>query len=198
MLAKVRTGVSAILAKLNALRNPTAEACKNFAITIGTIRDFIIDLIDNPVVQFFQTNLEKFQATVVKIGAFVLAPVFDFFRDQAVSTWNAIKKVAGWVWSGIKAVKDFAGTALEWVLKRLGIDVGEADGEGGVWNWFKRKAGQVWTSIRETLAPVIAPLKTAIKVTLALSPLGPIYVLVRYGPEVVKSIGWLWSHRDDP
>lgn len=198
ILAKVRGGVSAILAKLDGLRKPSAEACKSFATTLGTIRNFISDIFDNPVFAFLKTNLEKFQATMVKISAFVLAPVFDLFRDQAVSTWNAIKKVAGWIWSGIKAVKDFAGTALEWVLKRLGIDIGESEGEEGVWGWVRRKASQVWTVIRDTLAPVVAPLKTAIKVGLALSPLGPIYVLIRYGPRVVKSIEWLWSHRDDP
>ena len=198
ILAKARTGISGILAKLDDLRHPSLEACKNFANTLGTIRDFITDLIDNPVIEFLRTGIAEFQTTMSKVAAFVVAPIFDFLRDQAVSTWNTIKTVASWIWSGIKAVKDFAGDAVDFVLKQLGIDLGESSGEEGVWGWFKRKANQAWNAIKEALAPVVAPIKTAVTIALALSPLGPLYVVIRYGPQVVKSIQWLWEHRDDP
>ena len=107
-----------------------------------------------------------------------------------------ISGAASTVWGWIKSAKEWLGSAWDWVVERLGL--GGADSQDGVWAWIKRHAARAWDGIKQTLAPVVGPLTTAGKVLFLLSPFGPVYVLITYGPEVVKVVAFLWSHRNDP
>jgi hypothetical protein len=176
-----------------------ARSCAGFVSFLGVLRDFAKSVTENPAVVALKKVLHLVSEVISKITGLVLAPIFDALSYILGGTWRLIERIASSVWGWIKKVKDLASSALDWVLERLGLAGGpEAKEEEGVLARLKRKAAEVWTGIKDALAPVVGPLRTVGKVLLALSPLGPVMLVVKYGPKVVGAIRWLWEHRNDP
>src|SRR5204862_8217620 len=65
--------------------------------------------------------------------------------------------------------------------------------------FFKQKtAYEIWDKIKETLKPVIGPLKVVAGVLLMFTGLPQIYAIIKYGPQLVEAIQWLWANRNNP
>ncbi|MGH2603129.1 MAG: hypothetical protein ACRDJ9_27570, partial [Dehalococcoidia bacterium] len=85
-----------------------------------------------------------------------------------------------WGWAG--EVRDYLGAAWDWVKEQLGLG---GDGEDGILAWLKSNAAAAWSQIKETLAPVMGPLKTVLSTLLIFSPVGPTILIVKYVPPLV-------------
>ena len=152
--------------------------------------------MNSPVVEGLKSFFEGVTDTITSIAKLVLAPAFDRLKTVLGAAWDAIKEIGTTIWGWLKAVKDAVGAAFDWVAQQLGFD--SASGEGGLTDWIAKKAGEVWESIKETIQPIIGPLKV-IGATLALlTGVGEIYLVIKYAPKVVEAVQWLWAHKDDP
>jgi hypothetical protein len=191
------SGLSEAFALVEGILQGDAASCQAFADILGAIRELASSLIDNPVVQALKDLFSAVSDTISTVAKLVLAPAFDLLRDILGGAWDAIKSVATTVWGWISTVRDYAGEALDWVLEQLGLS-GGGGSEGGIFDWIKEQASAIWDSIKETFAPVIGPIQTVLGVMFALSPLGQVYLLIKYAPKVVEAVQWLWAHRDDP
>jgi len=175
--------------------NGDPKSCKAFSDAIDGIRTFIQSLMDNPAIQALRDAFATVTNFVKKITDLVLAPVFDTIMDIAGGVFNAAKSVASTIWGWIQAAGNVLSAAFDWVKEKLGIT---GDGEGGVWEWLKGFASDVWSNIKSTLDPVIGPLKTVLTILVAFSPVGPMFIAIRYGPQIVEAVQWLWNNKDNP
>ena len=110
------------------------------------------------------------------------------------TTWNVIKGIGSTIWSWIGRVRAAASWAWDAAASALGLT---GDSEDGVWAWIKHHALSIWESIKSAIAPALGPITTVGKVLFALTPMGAIYIVVKYGPQVVEAVRWLWQHGFD-
>jgi len=173
-----------------------AKSCEAFASMLGGLRSLGTAIMESTAVQMLRDALSSVYAAIEKVVQVVAAPVLDAVADLLGSAWSAIKGAATRIWGWIQSAKDLAGRAWDWAAEKLGL-VG-AEGEEGILDWIKRKAGEVWDSIKETFAPAIGPLKKVVAGLSMFTGLGEIYLLVKYGPQLVDAVTWLWEHRNEP
>lgn len=117
-------------------------------------------------------------------------------RTIVGGAWGAIKGVASTIQKWLDAVKNVAGKAFDWVARKLGFPSGT--GEGGLLDWLKQKAVAIWEDLKKTLQPVIGPLKVVAGALLMFTGLPAIYAIVKYGPQIVDTVQWLWANRNNP
>jgi Domain of unknown function (DUF4157) len=171
-----------------------ADACKAVTDILGALRDLADAFFDNPAIEAVKTVIGKVSDIVESFVKVVGAPVFDTLKDVLGTAWDVIKKIGSTIWSWVGAVRDAASWAWDKVSDALGLS---GDSEDGVWAWIKKHALSIWEDIKAAIAPALGPLKTVGKVLLALTPMGQIYILVKYGPKVVDAVKWLWEHGFD-
>ncbi|MEH1898048.1 MAG: DUF4157 domain-containing protein [Nostoc sp.] len=169
-------------------------SCSNFANSLKALQDLGHAFMENPAVKQIQAVFSQVKGVFQKVTDLVIAPAFDALMSVAGGVFDVVKGLATTIWEWGAPVRNTLGAAWDWVKEQLGIG---GDGEGGVLGWLKTKASQVWTEIKGPLAPVLGPLKTVGSVLLAFSPVGSIYLIVKYVPQLVKAVEWLWAHKDD-
>ncbi|MEA5601283.1 eCIS core domain-containing protein [Nostoc sp. UHCC 0252] len=177
----------------NAVKGDPAS-CSNFANSLKALQDLGHAFMENPAVKQIQAVFSQVKGVFQKVTDLVIAPAFDALMNVAGGVFDTVKGLATTIWEWGAPVRNTLGAAWDWVKEQLGIG---GDGEGGVLGWLKTKASQVWTEIKGVLAPVLGPLKTVGSVLLAFSPVGSIYLIVKYVPQLVKAVQWLWAHKDD-
>lgn len=173
-----------------------ARCCEMLVQGINAIRQLAQAFMNNPVFTRIKGAFSAASDTIGKISKLVLAPAFDALKAVAGGVWEAVSGVARTVGGWLQTVRGYATQAFDWVAQRLGFPGG--GGEGGLMEWLKGKASAVWDQIKQTLQPLIGPLKTVGGVLLALSPMGPLFLAVRYGPQIVEAVQWLWANRGNP
>ena len=198
VLQSLKNGFGSAFETLSAIVGGGAEACQAFGQLLGGIRDFAHAMIHNPVADAMRDLFGAINDAITDFIKLVGAPIFDALKDILGGAWSVIKSIASTVWGWVGQIKKAASSAWDWVAKQLGLYDNETTGEEGILSWISRKASAIWDEIKKALAPILGPLKTVGKVLLALSPIGPIYVLVKYGPKLVEAVQWLWAHRNDP
>ncbi|WP_017662946.1 hypothetical protein [Baaleninema simplex] len=132
---------------------------------------------------------------VQKVLDLLIAPVFDTAMEIAGGVLNGVTEFAQNIWQWGKPIRDVLGKAWDWVLGKLGIG---GDGEGGILNWVKEKAATIWTEIQERFAPVIEPMRKVVGVVIAFSPVGLLMGAVKFAPQIIEAIQWLWENKDNP
>lgn len=172
--------------------NPAA--CNAFAESLNGLRQLGEAFMENPVIQQLQTAFNQVSGIFKQVSDAIIAPVFDTLMEVAGGVFNQVKSLASTIWGWGGQVRNFLGAAWDWVKQQLGIG---GDSEGGILDWLKSKASQVWSQIKETMAPVIEPLKKVVTVMLAFSPVGLFVIITRYVPPLVEAVRWLWAHKDD-
>ncbi len=173
--------------------NGDPKCCKAFAKAIGAISDLAKSFFDNPVVNGIKSAFGAISNAISSVAKLILAPAFDALKSIVGGAWDVVKGIADTVGGWIKTVKEYSSTAWNWVAEKLGLS-----GEGGIFDWLTKKANEVWQSIKETLAPMVEPIKKVALALAALTPMGQIYLVIKYAPKVIEAITWLWDHRDDP
>ena len=184
------------LALLARLQKGGSDACAAFKEILETLHDLGAAIAESEAVRQISAAVSTINDGLEKLIKLVVGGTLDELKPLLAGAWSLISGAASTVWGWIKSAKELLGSAWDWVVERLGL--GGADSQDGVWAWIKRHAARAWEGIKQTLAPVAGPLTTAGKVLFVLSPFGPVYVLITYGPEVVKVVAFLWSHRNDP
>ncbi len=169
-------------------------SCQNFANSVKALQDLGHAFMENPVIKQIQAVFSQVSGVFQKVTELAIAPAFDALMSVAGGVFDAVKGLATTIWDWGAPVRNTLGAAWDWVKEQLGIG---GDGEGGVLGWLKTKASQAWTEIKGPLAPVLGPLKTVGSVLLAFSPVGSIYLIVKYVPQLIKAVEWLWAHKDD-
>lgn len=171
-----------------------ADACHAVVDILGALRNLADAFFDNPAIETVKTVIGKVSDVVESFVKVVGAPIFDALKDVLGTAWDTIKKIGSTIWSWVGAVKNAASWAWDEVSKALGLS---GDNEDGIWAWIKKHALSIWDDVKKAIAPALGPLKTVGKVLVALTPMGEIYILVKYGPKVVDAVKWLWQHGFD-
>ncbi|MEQ8998983.1 MAG: DUF4157 domain-containing protein [Coleofasciculus sp. B1-GNL1-01] len=195
VIAGLKSSFAGVFATIQGLGKGDPASCKAFANSIKSLQELGQAFMDNPVIKQLQTAFTTVSGTFKKVTDLVIAPAFDTLMNVAGGVFNAVKGLATTIWEWGAPVRNTLGAAWDWVKQQLGFG---GDGEGGILEWLKTKASEVWEQIKVTFAPVIEPLKKVGTVLLAFSPVGIIAAIVKFVPQLVQSVQWLWAHKDDP
>lgn len=190
------SSLGAAFSVLQGARAGDARCCETLVSGIQAIREVASAFVNNPAIQAIRSVISRVTDVVSKIARLVLAPVFDVVKDIVGGVWDVVQGIAQTISGWLRAVRDAASSAFDWVAQQLGFP--SSGGEGGLVDWLKQKAGEIWNEIKETLRPVMGPLQVIGGVLLALSPFGPMLALIVMVPRVVRAVEWLWAHRNDP
>ena len=192
----IRTNLSNAFNLIEGVLTGDEASCQAFNNAIDAIRSFISQFMDNPFFQALRDAFNTIKDFLSEVINLLVAPIFDAVMDIAGEAFNVVREVASTVWGWARSVKNYLVEAWDWVMEQLGF-TGD-DSEGGIWEWLKGFASSIWEEIKTTFAPVIGPLRVVLGTLLALSPAGPVFIAVRYGPQVVEAIQWLWNNRNNP
>ncbi len=173
------------------------KCCEAFAAGLDLIREIASAIADNPAVQALRDGLGKVSGVIKDIVVFVLSPGFELVKKILGGAWDGIKDFAETIGDWIDPVLEYSQAAFDWVMEKLGIG-GDGGGGGGILGWLAGVADDAWSAISETFAPIVEPLKTVGSVLLAVSPIGPLMLLIKHGPTLVSAVQWLWKNRGDP
>lgn len=184
-----------LLTNISGILTGDPASCANFSHMLEGMGKFINGLLDNPIVNGLKSGLETVTKVIGDISNLVLAPAFDAITSLLGGAWDAVSGLAKTISGWITNVRNVVAPVWDWISEKLGLT---DSGEGGVLGWIKEKIGGIWDTIKEKMAPVVEPLKKVAGVLTLFTPLGPIVVIVKEGPKVVKAIQWLWEHKDDP
>lgn len=184
-----------IFSTIRGIAKGDPKSCKAFSDAMQAVRTWIKDIVQDPSVQMIINSFKFIRDSLGKITNFIIAPVFDSLMKINSIVFSAIKGYAEKIWQWGKKVKAIAGNLWDIVKEKLGI---VSDEGNGIWEWIKEKANQVWKSMQPALKPVVKPLKAVLKTIVAVSPAGPIMAVIKYGPQVVEAIQWLWENRNNP
>jgi hypothetical protein len=191
----LKNSLSGMFTNIQKTLNGDPSSCKSFSETIDGMYSFISKCLDNPAIQAVKNAFSYVTSMISRISDFILAPLFDTVMQIGGGIFSGIKELAGTISGWAKSIKNFHADAWKWVMEQIGIT---SQGEDGIWNYLKRAASKVWDSIKATFQTVIGPIKTLLKVLLIVSPAGPFYAAMRYGPKIIKSIQWLWANKNKP
>ena len=171
-------------------------SCEAFIAGIDALRDLGSRFMNSPAVKGVEAFFSTVNDIVAKVATFVFAPAFDVLKSILGGAWDAVTAIGKTIWDGLKAIKDAAGQAFDWVAKQLGFS--SATGEDGLTDWISKKASDIWESIKSTIQPVIGPLKIVVGAIAMLTGVGELYLIIKYAPKVVQAVQWLWAHKNDP
>ena len=124
---------------------------------INAIREVAHAFMNNPVMDAIKGIFTKVSDIIGTVTKLVIGPAFEVLKTIVGGAWDAIKGVASTIQGWFDTVKNIAGKAFDWVARKLGFSGGT--GEGGLLDWLKQKAAEIWDKIKQTLQPVIGPLK---------------------------------------
>ena len=194
-ITELQSSLGSVFSTLQGVINGDSASCEAFAEGINSLKELAQSFMENPAIQAIQDAFATVSNAFQTVTNFVVAPIFDTLMEVAGGVFNRVQAVAGTIWEWGGAVRDYLSDAWDWVLEQLGIG---GDGEGGILEWLQEQASAVWDGIKETFAPVIGPLKTVLKTMVTFSPAGPFLAAVKYGPQIVESVQWLWNNKDNP
>ena len=172
-----------------------ADGCSAFKQILGAIHDLAAEIADSAVVKAVSAGIDKVTDVLAKLAKLVAGEVFDAIREVARPVWDTLEKIGHTVGGWITSARNELGSLWGWIADKLGFG---GEGESAVWAWVKGRAKTAWQGITTALAPVVGPVTTTVKTLVAFSPLGPVYALLEYGPQIVKVVSWLWEHKDNP
>lgn len=156
ILAGLRAGsCRALFAAIEMLKQAISQAAGD---AWNAITDFF-----RPVGDFFADIWRRFGA-----------PVVDWIRDVAGDVWSWITGLGRSIWSWMAPVREAFSDAWDWLKRQLGIGGEGGNDQGGLVAWIQEKAGEAWQAIRETLAPVVAPIGGVIRRIREILPLDAI------------------------
>ncbi len=194
-ITDIRTNLTKTFNLIKGIVSGDEASCKAFNNAIDAMRGFISDFMDNPFFQAIKAAFDTIKSFLSKVVDLVIAPIFDTIMEVAGEAFSVVKKIAGTISGWLQAVKGVLEKAWSWVMEQLGFS---GDGEGGIWESIKGFANDIWKEIKATFAPIIKPLKTIVGILLMMSPIGPVVIAIRYGPQVIEAIKWLWNNRNNP
>ncbi|GAB4203256.1 MAG: hypothetical protein OHK0022_27260 [Roseiflexaceae bacterium] len=196
MVDQLTGSFSAVFAMVKGLVNGDPTACAAVASTLNGLRELAQNFAENPVVQQAKELFGSIQGTFDQVRNLITAPVIDTLLELGGTAFDGIRAFAGTIAGWASEIRSTLGAAWDWASQQLGL-TGGSD-EGGIFEWLKEQASTVWNTILQTVEPVIGPLKTVGMLLLAFSPAGPIYLLVKYGPQLVEMADWVLKHSGDP
>jgi len=195
VITSLKSNFAGVFETIKGLGKGDPASCAAFAQSIKSLQEMGQAFMDSAAIKQLQAAFTQVSGIFKKVSDLVIAPAFDALMSVAGGVFNAVKGLATTIWEWGAPVRNTLGAAWDWVKQQLGFG---GDGEGGILNWLKTKASEAWTQIKEPLAPVIGPLKTVGTVLLAFSPIGQVALIIKFVPQLVQSVQWLWAHKDDP
>jgi hypothetical protein len=195
VITSLKSNFAGVFETIKGLGKGDPASCAAFAQSIKSLQEMGQAFMDSAAIKQLQAAFTQVSGIFKKVSDLVIAPAFDALMSVAGGVFNAVKGLATTIWEWGAPVRNTLGAAWNWVKQQLGFG---GDGEGGILNWLKTKASEAWTQIKEPLAPVIGPLKTVGTVLLAFSPVGQVALIIKFVPQLMQSVQWLWAHKDDP
>jgi Domain of unknown function (DUF4157) len=177
-------------------RKGGADGCAAFREILDSIHQLGAEIADSAFVRAVSDAFGTISGGIGKLLGIFASASFEALKSLLGGAWSLISSAASYVWSLVARVKSKLGSWWDKAAEWLGLS--GADSEAGVWAWIKRYAQRAWDRIRSAAAPIIGPLTRAAKVFLAFTPLGPVYALITFGPQLIQVVAFLWAHRDDP
>ncbi len=194
VITSLKSNFAGVFETIKGLGKGDPASCAAFAHSIKSLQEMGQAFMDSAAIKQLQAAFTQVSGIFKKVSDLVIAPAFDALMSVAGGVFNAVKGLATTIWQWGAPVRNTLGAAWDWVKQQLGFG---GDGEGGILNWLKTKASAAWTQIKEPLAPVIGPLKTVGTVLLAFSPVGQVALIIKFVPQLVQSVQWLWAHKDE-
>jgi hypothetical protein len=111
------------------------------------------------ITEFFRPVGDFFADIWQRFGA----PVVAWIQDVAGDAWAYITGLGRSIWEWMAPVRRAFADAWEWLKAQLGLGGDQGNDQGGLVQWVRDKAGEAWSAIRETLAPVIAPIQGVVQ-----------------------------------
>ncbi len=113
----------------------------------------------NAITEFFRPVGDFFADIWRRFGA----PVVEWIQDVAGDVWAYITGLGRSIWEWMAPVRRAFSDAWEWLKAQLGLGGDQGNDQGGLVQWVRDKAGEAWSAIRETLAPVVAPIQGVVQ-----------------------------------
>ncbi|WP_103069648.1 eCIS core domain-containing protein [Aquimarina sediminis] len=180
---------------LQGIVNGDEASCEAFNQAIQGIREFISDFMNNPFFEAIREVFTQVKNFLSEMFDLLIAPILDTVIELMGEAFSVVRDIATTVWGWLQTVKSYMESAWDWVMEQLGFT---GEGEDGIWNHFKEFASDIWNEIKTTFEPIIGPLQTILTILLVISPVGPMYITIMYGPRIVEAIQWLWNNKDNP
>ncbi len=196
MVQQLTGSFSGVFTVIKDVLNGDPASCGTVADALNSLRGLVQSFAENPLIQQVKELFGSVQAGFDQVNRLIMAPVIDTLFDVGGTAFQGIKTFAGTIAGWASQIRSVLGPAWDWACQQLGLPSG--GDQGGIFEWLKEQAGQVWEQLRQTVEPVIGPLKTVGTAMLAFSPVGPIYLLINYGPQIVKMADWVVKHSGDP
>ncbi|HWO23230.1 MAG TPA: DUF4157 domain-containing protein [Kofleriaceae bacterium] len=193
---QLKGSFTAAFAVLQGAKAGDPKCCDTLVSGINAIREIAHAFMNNPVMDALKGVFTRVSEVVGTVTKLVIGPAFEVLKTFVGGAWSAIQGVASTIQGWLQTVKNIASKVFDWVAKKLGFSGGT--GEGGLLEWLKAKAAAIWEQIKQTLQPVLGPLKVVGGVLLMFTGLPQIYAIVKYGPELVEAVQWLWTNRNNP
>lgn len=145
--------------------------CEPLFEAIAELRD-ILGQLGGEVWESIKSFLQPIGDTFSELWNGLGAPVVEWLQRVAGDVWTGIKALGTEIWAWTAPVRDALASAWNWILEQLGVGGGEAgEGEGGLVQWMQQKAGEAWEAIRAEAAPLIEPLAGLVATVRELLPL---------------------------
>lgn len=119
------------------------------------------------------------------------APAWQAIRRFAGGVWDWITEKARWIWAQTEPIRSALTRAWNWLKRQFNL---AWDTGAGVLDWIREKASRAWDRVKETLRPVMGPIRIIIGIAILLSPIGPIVAIVAAAPYIWRAIQWLWNN----
>lgn len=195
VVTELAANVNGVISIVQGVAAGDPAACQAFSNSLDSIRNFVEQFMDNPVIHKIQATFATVKDVLQQLSQLILAPIFDTLMEVAGGIFSQVKGLATTISGWIGNVRDYMSAAWDWLMEQMGLTGGD---EEGVWSWLQEQVADVWDDIKETLQPVMGPLQTVLGALLIFSPAGPVVIALRYGPQISEAIQWLWAHKDDP
>ncbi len=175
VLADVFTQIGAVGSEI--LGGLSNGCCEPLFAALGRMKTAVTDMAGrawDKIADFFRPIGDFFSSLWDKFNSAVIGPIGEWLGEA----WETIKGLGRTIWGYVGAIKDAAfglgGEVWDWIKDALGIAPSQGEGEGGLVDWITGKISEVWASIKEELAPVLAPIKQAVDFVRTILPLDAI------------------------
>jgi Domain of unknown function (DUF4157) len=162
--------------------------------TLGSLLGPVVEAIEEhglPFVRQIQGLIDSVTEALDGVYQTVAKPVVDFLGDVGGTVWEGLTGLADLVWKLTEPVRALGGRAWDWIKAQFGI---AWESSRGAREWLVETASELWESLKETLEPVMGPLRVVGGILLLLSPMGPIIVLNEVILPLWEKLKWLWNN----
>lgn len=172
---------------ISTISGSVERGCNAFAVLAQKILDFI-RMLGGAALQRIKSFFQRAGGLLSSFWNNFALPVWDAIKSVAGTVWTWITETASWLWELIRPIRETIARAWNWLMRQFGIAWRAG---GSVLDWIKSKALQAWNWLMEAIEPIKTPLMVIGGILLLLSPLGPIVAIGAGAYAIYRGIQWV-------